>query len=223
MNPTIPQTIYVLSKLLESGAFYILPSSELYATNPQQLPREVFIRDDEEVGSNTTKKIGRPSKRDKQKRARDALAALDRWLDKSSHVYQQQQPNNRATTSTTHIMISQPPITSRNAYRFQKSYLLDSLDAFRSPDANDEMEGQNALVRANEAVLTRLKEIDEMAASQGMEVGGEGGEKTGLARVERAVAGLKSGGGNNEKRGGILSLLEGSGLADGSGTGNRLP
>lgn len=69
---------------------------------------------------------------------------------------------------------------------------------------------REALVRANDAVLARLKKIDEIAAERGLEVGGEGGEKTGLARVDRAVKECK--GGNVGSRGGILNLLEGAGL-----------
>lgn len=175
--------------------------------NPRELPREIFVRDDDELEQpeTTLKKKGRPSKRDKQKRAKDALSALDSWLEKSSFVYQQ--PGNRAATSTTHVLVSHPPTSSRDGYRGKKAVLLNAL----GPD-EVMAEGQQALMRANEAVLTRLKEIDEMAASQGMEVGGEGGEKTGLARVEKAVADLKQGTTTTDKRGGILSLLEGSGL-----------
>ena len=47
-----------------------------------------------------------------------------------------------------------------------------------------------------------------MAAEKGLEVGGEGGEKTGLKRVERAVDELRQRNGSS----GILGLLEGAGL-----------
>jgi hypothetical protein len=68
-----------------------------------------------------------------------------------------------------------------------------------------------ALERANMAVLARLKKIDAMAAEKGMEVGGEGGELTGLGRVERAIGELRGG-----DKGGILGLSEGAGaMTDG--------
>lgn len=195
----------------------VLPPSDLYAMNPRKLPREVFVRDNEEPehAETTSKKKGRPSKRDKQKRTKEALGTLDRWLDKSSYVYQQQ-PGNRSTTA--HVLVSHPPTVSRDGYRGKKACLLDALGPY-----DVTTEGPQALKRANEAVLTRLKEIDEMAASQGMEVGGEGGEKTGLARVEKAVAELQlhlqgPAVTTADKKGGILSLLEGSGLADEIGT-----
>ncbi len=50
-----------------------------------------------------------------------------------------------------------------------------------------------------------------MAAEKGLEVGGEGGEKTGLARVEKAVEELRQGTGVGAS-GGILGLLEGAGM-----------
>jgi hypothetical protein len=63
---------------------------------------------------------------------------------------------------------------------------------------------EKVLERANQAILGRMKKIDQMAAERGLEVGGEGGERTGLARVERAVTHMESGG--------LLRLLEGAGL-----------
>jgi hypothetical protein len=66
-------------------------------------------------------------------------------------------------------------------------------------------EGAQALERANFAVLGRLKRIDAMAAEKGLEVGGEGGESTGLGRVERAVGELAQG------KPGMLGLTEGAG------------
>lgn len=64
------------------------------------------------------------------------------------------------------------------------------------------------LARANAQVLARLKYIDAMAAERGLEVGGAGGDRTALARVERAANSSVIDGK------GILGLLEGSGLLD---------
>jgi hypothetical protein len=71
----------------------------------------------------------------------------------------------------------------------------------------EEGNGVEALERANLEVLGRLKKIDTMAAERGMEVGGEGGELTGLSRVERAAGELA--------KGGILGLSQGAGLTEG--------
>jgi hypothetical protein len=96
---------------------------------------------------------------------------------------------------------------SRTNYRTQKARVLDALLE------RENGEGVDALEHANLAVLARLKKIDEMAAEKGMEVGGEGGELTGLGRVERAVRELRSGG-----KGGILGLSEGAGTGTGTST-----
>jgi len=209
-RPIQLRIIYMSTVLLESKTFYILPPSADQAMNPVQIPREIFVRDDEDDVEdprfNSSSKKGRPSKREKQKKAKDAIGALNTWLGKNTHVHQEtvgDQPSDQQQTST-HVMISHAPIMTRDNYRHEKTCLLNSLGAFRSFEGSlEDTDGQRALRRANEAVLARLKAIDELAASQGMEVGGEGGEKTGLARVERAIG----------ETGGMLGLLEGSGIS----------
>jgi hypothetical protein len=175
LSPLGPQVAHVLSQLVSSGAFYVLPNSDLELC---KLPREIFVADKEEdavaEASATARKRGRPSRRDKQKRANQATVALDTWL--------RERP---ATLGYDHDRGSVPISPSRDAYLVQKRVMLDVL-------AKDESGGE-VLRTANEAVLRRLGEIDEMAASQGLEVGGEGGEKTGLARVERVVGEMEAG------------------------------
>jgi len=174
----------VLSQLVNSGAFYISPSSDL---GLWELPREIFVPDGEEETAEaevsvTARKRGRPSRRDKQKRANQATATLDSWL-------RERQPCDAPDTPELHsgdhdqvpVLIS----SSRHAYLVQKMVMLEVLE-------RDEPGGE-VLRTANEAVLRRLREIDEMAASQGLEVGGEGGEKTGLARIERVVGEMEVG------------------------------
>ncbi|KAI0788512.1 hypothetical protein C8Q75DRAFT_236324 [Abortiporus biennis] len=241
LQPLQPYATYTLSKLLDSQCFHILPHSELRAQNPAILPREIFVPEGSGVidnlvpsGSNSiadtttqtakpTKKKGRPSKREKAKRTRDAVNALDKWLDKVTYTYPQVSTSSTHMVpipgipgpvemspmmETTHTLIAHAPSTSRDAYMLQKNQLLEVLDprTLIAPVVNP-IPGGDALKRANEAVLTRLQKIDEMAAEKGLEVGGECGEMTGLARVEKAVQSLKEG----SSRGGILNLLEGAG------------
>lgn len=71
--------------------------------------------------------------------------------------------------------------------------------------------GLATLRRANETVVRRMRKIDEEAAARGLEVGGEGGERTGLSRVEKAMGELGEAESRGE-RGGLLCLLEGAGL-----------
>jgi hypothetical protein len=181
LSPLRSQVTHVLSQLVDSGVFYILPSSDLELC---KLPREIFVPDGEEEAvaeaSATARKRGRPSRRDKQKRANQATASLDAWLR------QRQAFDTPELHSNDHDQVPVTIPSSRDAYLVQKRVMLDAL-------ARDEPGGE-VLKTANEAVLRRLREIDEMAASQGLEVGGEGGEKTGLARIEKVVGEMEGGG-----------------------------
>jgi len=226
--PTLaPYASQVLSALTNAKVFYILPVSEIGPCNPRVLPREVYIEDVDEMaerdsptaplesevdpqvpglnntgeGAATTKvpkKKGRPSKRDIAKRAKEAVAGLDRWLERTDSVGQVAS-GDRAGPSRARgqALLSHAPTTSRAKYGVQKARVLDVL--LESEGGN----GVEALERANLAVLGRLKKIDAMAAGNGMEVGGEGGELTGLGRVERAAGELA--------KGGILGLSQGAG------------
>ena len=177
LSPLRPQVIHVLSQLVNSGAFYILPSSDLELW---KLPREVFVPDKEEEAtaeaSTPSRKRGRPSRRDKQKRSNQATASLNTWLRQRQTCSASDTPQFHSDDRDYALALIS---SSRDAYLAQKGVMLDAL-------ARDESGGE-VLRTANEAVLRRLREIDEMAASQGLEVGGEGGEKTGLARIEKVV------------------------------------
>ena len=243
--PLQPYAIHILQTLLASKAFHVLPASSSRSQNPSVLPREQFVADASveppAEGTTTAKKKGRPSKRDKVRKAKDAVVALDKWLDKNTYVYPE--PTGEAGPSeatspqrTTHTLISHPPTASQAIYIKEKTRLLNIIDPSDPsgldsqavadsvppdvlsdgawlPAAVAAVDGaieRDALGRANEAVLARLRKIDEMAAERGLEVGGEGGDKTGLVRVERAVREYRSG----RARGGILGLLEGAGLEE---------
>jgi len=221
----------VLSTLVKAHAFYILPASTLHPFNPRELPREIFVQDGYELstpvneqGQGLTKKKGRPTKRDKKRKALQALHQVDKWLEKNTVTIHPPSvvPNPEVdhTTSppapiTTHVLMSHPPMTTLNNYRTQKSHLLDAISTdigLTTPEPG-KISAQEALHRANTAVLARMKRLDQMAAEKGLEVGGEGGERTGLGRVEKAVAELHQGSDMvSGPRGGILGLLEGGGI-----------
>lgn len=236
--PLQPYATYVLKTIVDAEMFHILPRAELRPYKPSVLPREVFVTEEKEsailatlAGDSATpnagaglKKKGRPSRRDKQKKAKDALAALEKYLQKNT-ITHDPEPTPMSGSSapitdrsqTTHRMVVHPPSATREQYQSHKIDVLGMLDPSGAGPISSQGEptrggnaGKEALQRANAAVLARLKMIDEMAAEQGLEVGGEGGEKTGLARVERAVQQLATG--DLAARAGILSLLEGAGL-----------
>jgi hypothetical protein len=233
LTPLQSHTIYVLSSLIKAHAFYILPTSTLHPLNPRELPREIFVQDGDEFSNpveqnNTTsqgaeiptKKKGRPTKRDKKRKAIQALQQVERWLEKNTVTIPPplaaSQEGDSATSPqtpiTTHVLMSNPPAATLNYYKAQKSRLLDAIDSDQgSPTLEPgKVSAQEALHRANGAVLARMKKLDQMAAEKGLEVGGEGGERTGLGRVEKAAAELHQTGGG--PRGGILGLLEGGGI-----------
>jgi hypothetical protein len=228
-----PYASQVLSALTNAKVFYILPVSEIGPYNPRMLPREVYIEDVDEMaerdshtaplesevdlqvpGLNSTeedamatrvpKKKGRPSKRDIAKRAKEAVAGLDRWLERTNWVAQVASGDGAGPSRARgQALLSHAPTASRAKYGVQKARVLGTLLE------REEGNGVEALERANLEVLGRLKKIDAMAAERGMEVGGEGGELTGLGRVERAAGELAKGGI------GILGLSQGAGLSEG--------
>lgn len=78
-----PYTRFILTCLWKDGVFFILPKDELGPLNPRDLPRELFAHEvNPEPGPQ--KKKGRPSRREKNKKARAALQGLDEWLAKPS-------------------------------------------------------------------------------------------------------------------------------------------
>ncbi|KAI6153698.1 hypothetical protein BKA82DRAFT_4092994, partial [Pisolithus tinctorius] len=186
-----PHAIYVLSGL--AGAFQILPHSKVCPLNPREIPRELVV---EEVGK---KKRGRLSKLEKKKKAKDSLASLSKWLDQTKQTYDVGNGSETSGTVTRHALLSQRPVATRSDYRTCKSELWAEL-------GKDDAGGSAALRRASDAVVRRMRKMDEAAAAEGLEVGGEGGDRTGLGRVERAAGEIGGG------RGGLLSLLEGAGL-----------
>ncbi|KAF8560219.1 hypothetical protein OG21DRAFT_1502551 [Imleria badia] len=83
LHPVRPHVIYVQSELLQAQAFQILPHTEMHPLSPRALPREVVV-EEKEVATTLTKKKGRPSRRERVKKARDSLVALDEWCDDAS-------------------------------------------------------------------------------------------------------------------------------------------
>ncbi|KAF9502504.1 hypothetical protein BDN71DRAFT_1500621 [Pleurotus eryngii] len=197
LSPLQPYVTYVIQKLMKDEVFDILPTSELHPLNPRVLPREYY----QAVGTlpsvilASKRKSGRPSKHEKASKAQDALDKLDKWLADTSYT-----PPAHAE-STTHQLLSTDPVASRLEYQKDKSELLKELTV---PSPSNEA-GQSALEHANQFVLMRVRKLEEDAKKRGLEVGGEGGHLTTLARVEKAAAEINKGGG------GILGLSNGAG------------
>ena len=226
-----PYLIHVLDLLLEAQTFHVHPDSSLKAQNPSQVPREVVVPEGQDVSaflqttgreiaepeattSAPAKKKGRPSKRDKIRKAKEALVSLEKYINKNAvpRAAPLLALDDEVTSppEMAHVVFGQAPHTSLANYGRRKD---DLLDAIQSTDSSGS--SRAALQRANESVLARLKQIDAMAAEQGLEVGGEGGDQTGLERVQRAVDELQHSSGAGAG-GGILGLLEGAGMEAGT-------
>ncbi|KAL0951416.1 hypothetical protein HGRIS_008108 [Hohenbuehelia grisea] len=173
---------YILDTLVKAQVFYILPSSEHGTQSPRELPREVVIADglNDVVTQEGMKKKGRPSKQARIKKARDAAANLEKWM-------------------VTGVGVVGGTTSSRDRYESEKGAMVEELEKTS--------EGREAIERASQRVLERVRRVDALAAEQGLEVGGEGGERTGLARLEAAASSSVSSG--------LLGLM--------SGAGNDLP
>lgn len=80
-----PYTAFILSCLWKDQVFLILPKNELGPLNPRVLPRELFAHEAPILNPETPqKRKGRPAGREKSKKARAALQALDDWIAKPS-------------------------------------------------------------------------------------------------------------------------------------------
>ena len=212
LHPLRSHVSYILSRLIQANVFYILPSSDSHPENPRALPREIFCPAERDPSSAShadpavemPKKKGRPSRREKTQKGKDALKAMDKWLDTTNYVSSSRSGPSTSTLALTSnpVHLSNYPTTTRQQYQKQKSELLEDLASETAFD------GQQVLKRANVAMVARLRKIDQMAAERGLEVGSEGGERTGLERVESAAGELDE----DPLRGGILNLLEGGGL-----------
>ncbi|EIN14051.1 hypothetical protein PUNSTDRAFT_56854 [Punctularia strigosozonata HHB-11173 SS5] len=205
-----PYTVFVLDRLLQAGIFHITPASHLCALNPRDLPREVFVPDASGPGSAlgaelpgftsdvsaTAKRKGRPTKREKLRKAKEAASGLGKWLEKTELNYRLEE--GRSNT--------------RELYRQRKSTLLDVLEEHSLSDHGSSA----ALENANEAILSRLQKIKHTV--DGNKNWPEIEDQDGLARVERVVVGYRRRGQINENplsaRGGLLSLLEGAGRVE---------
>ena len=169
-----PYTAFILSCIWKDQIFFILPKNELGPLNPRVLPRELFAHEAPILNSETSqKRKGRPAGREKSKKARAALHALDEWIAKPS-------------TSTENDLLYE--------YQVDKSSMMNSL----VPEAA--MDGVNTFVlerlqMAQESVPVEQRERDDNVGipriERAIEHGGWGIlgllEGAGTSRVESGM------------------------------------
>ncbi|KZV76983.1 hypothetical protein PENSPDRAFT_679651 [Peniophora sp. CONT] len=186
---------HILDYLRYQNVFHVLPASTSQPYIPATLPREIFVPETEPVGlaeeSAAQKRPGRPTKKDEARKARAAMTELGRWIDKTN-------PPEGADANTSAAMAGHPN-DARQEYLQQKQTVIDELLSSE--------EGREALARAQNGTLGRLRLINEQAEKRGKEVGADGPRGT-MMRLERAVRDM----GTPGREGGMLSLLEGAGM-----------
>ncbi|KAF8167743.1 hypothetical protein B0H34DRAFT_792438 [Crassisporium funariophilum] len=154
--------------------------SDLGPMNPRDLPRELFV-DEGSVAvaeSPPQKRKGRPTKREKGKKAKRALEGLDEWLKRS--------PTPEEHTSDTRSLNDR-----LQEYQMAKVCMMNSL---RSAGESAE---NGTLGSINRVVLERLREASELVG------GTENSENVGVNRIEKAIEEMTK----NPTSWGVLGLL----------------
>ncbi|KAJ3750601.1 hypothetical protein DFH05DRAFT_1565688 [Lentinula detonsa] len=206
--PLQPYVSHILQFLVNSEAFYIFPSSDLGPFNPRQLPREIYVDSiSSESALQKSKKAGRPSRRDKAKKAKAALDGIDKWMHKTSVPTPSAtdgEDNGAAseTPSTMHYLLAQPPMQTLTEYQAHKANMLRTIDF---PPADSSCV-HFAMEQVSYDVLERLRQLQE---TEGPRLDTEAPSFAGKERAERAVREMKEKGGA-----GLLGLLEGAGLEE---------
>ncbi|KAG7099032.1 hypothetical protein E1B28_000912 [Marasmius oreades] len=189
-----PVVGYILNQMVRSDVFHILPHSELGAYNPRNLPREVYL-DQNTISASTyldlsaegtEKKKGRPTKRDKVKKAKAALEGLDKWLHRTSR--------RNFPQSNGHYLLEQPPQSSLAQYQNCKEQVLAAMGTMNVPDGND------ALSHSGREVIERLRQAQGLIETEGSGKANTNRRTIGVERLQEAVA--------DEK--GLLGLVKAS-------------
>ncbi|KAF8078776.1 hypothetical protein FPV67DRAFT_1663466 [Lyophyllum atratum] len=204
LQPLLPSVSYIISVLLKDQVFFVTASSDVSPLNPRELPREIFV-DEKNVSPldpNAPKKKGRPTKRDKAKKARLALDHLDRWLGHIPGPLPTLSPPVECTPALDH-----PLALTLQRYQAEKQQILSSVEA--QPETTTlSLHAGMAVEKANQFVLERLKAAEGLFSVDALSA--QGHEPAGVARVERAVKEFGDAKALGRK-GGTLSLLEGAG------------
>ncbi|KAG6832270.1 hypothetical protein H0H92_003503 [Tricholoma furcatifolium] len=192
---------YILSALLKDAVFTIIPSSDAGPLNPRDLPREIFVEEGAfvSVDLNAPKKKGRPTRREKSKKAKLGLDNLDKWLLDA--------PPLSSTTSTGSPDLHSPLGSTLRHYQTQKARILGYIDQ-QAAHTSSSFHTSMAIQKSNDFVLERLKAAEGLFSTELSLT--HDNEMVGLTRVERAVKELSETRGLG-KEGGALNLLDGAG------------
>ncbi|KAF5385468.1 hypothetical protein D9757_005420 [Collybiopsis confluens] len=125
--------------------------------NPRQLPREIYVDSLTDSDLQVAKKSGRPSKRDKAKKAKAALDGIDKWMHNTSAPRPSAQDQEGPSTATIHYLLAQPPMQSLWEYQAHKSSTLLAINSVPA----EALDSPSAMELVTHEVLERLRQLQE--------------------------------------------------------------
>ncbi|TFK77252.1 hypothetical protein BDN72DRAFT_754013 [Pluteus cervinus] len=183
--PLAPAARNILSQFGTEGIFLLIPSSECGPFKPRSLPYEVVLDDTITTQPpDLLKKKGRPSKRERSRRAKNAVENLEKWLQENPH---------QGSDSLT-----DPSKATAELYHLHKASLLDKVDESKNEGAMQSDESL-ALLDASKHVVQRLKAAEMFLSSDNSGSQTTTSSRVGIERMEQTL--------KKENRGGLLSLL----------------
>ncbi|KAG5653350.1 hypothetical protein H0H81_000972 [Sphagnurus paluster] len=209
LQPLQPIARLIIHVFSRDNVFFIIPNSDLGALKPRELPREIFVDEGNilPLDPAAPKKRGRPTKRDRAKKARLAIDDLDRWIKDTATLSTSPSTSTLVLPPTSDSIADDPLLSTLQRYHDEKTQILNSIDNQSEPTTLSSHIG-TVVNKANKFVLERLKAAEGLFTLDRVLVNSS--ERAGVARVERAVNEL----GNLTplgRNGGALSLLEGAG------------
>ncbi|KAK7059126.1 hypothetical protein VNI00_001752 [Paramarasmius palmivorus] len=176
LAPLQPSVTYILDSMVKAEVFHLLPSSDLGPLNPRSLPREIYLDETmlshapvvDQDGSGVKRGPGRPTRRDKVKKAKLAGEHLERWLNKTSE--------RDADGNEIHYLLSQAPQASLSEYQTTKDKFMHAMHETSEP------EPKIALDHANREIMERVKEAQDLISTE------EQRGSTGIDRLVEKIA-----------------------------------
>ncbi|KAF8323265.1 hypothetical protein DL93DRAFT_670915 [Clavulina sp. PMI_390] len=155
---------YTVQSLVSRSAFVILPDSILEGYSSAMLPDSTLAIVDEasEESGKVRGKAGRPRAMDLQRRATNAVSALDAW-------------SNNAAPSLSTSSSTLPAISSEEHYHAYKQAVAEAVD-------------RSDIEASEQSVMDKMKQLEDIWVRQGWNVEDEsnGNSSEGLRQLEKA-------------------------------------
>lgn len=187
-----PAARHAVSQLERDDVFIILPSSEYGAMRHRVLPYEIIVNGTSRTLSDLERtKKGRPSKRERARRAKTAVDNLQKWMKEA--------PQLSLAASRDDQKLGSPTVTAEG-YRHYKNKLLDLVADSQAVEGPESIE-VHTLSLANQNVYQRLKVAEaSLNASRKADKQSPAAKRIAIERVEESLR-------DGRSRGGLLSLF----------------